>query len=138
MQVRTMARVATVGLVAAPLALAASGMASASEGGHGGGYCVGPVASQDGGLADLDAAIDPTLNVGSILGGPTSQQVVKADRSNSGILQSGDCGSAFQAADLIGVALDVSPTINLGGLLGGATQQSVSTLDSSNSGIVQS
>lgn len=138
MQVRTMARAATVGLVAAPLALAASGMASASEGSREG-HCVGPVASQQGGLADLDAAVDPTLNVGSILGGSTSQQVFEADRSQSGILQSGACGgSAFQTADLVGVALDVSPTINLGGLLGGATQQSVSSLDSSNSGIVQS
>jgi hypothetical protein len=137
MQVRTVARVATVGLVAAPLAIAAGGMASATESDHG--HCVGPVASQQGGLAGLDAAVDPTLNVGSILGGPTSQQVFEADQSNSGILQSGECGaSAFQAADLVGVALDVSPTINLGGLLGGATQQSVSSVDSSNSGVVQS
>jgi len=94
MQVRTMARrVATVGAVGLPLALAATGMASASEDHSGqGGHCTGGVATQDGGLLGLDAAVNPAVTVGSVLGGPTSQQVLQADRSNSGIVQSGWTG----------------------------------------------
>jgi len=139
MQVRTMARrVATVGAVGLPLALAATGMASASEDHSGlGGHCAGGVATQDGGLLGLDAAVNPAVTVGSVLGGPTSQQVLQADRSNSGIVQSGCGGFASQAGDLIGLDLDVSPAITIGGILSGATQQSVAQVDESNSGIVQ-
>ncbi|GAA2867265.1 hypothetical protein GCM10010472_25770 [Pseudonocardia halophobica] len=158
MQMRTtVRRTATVGALALPFALAASGMAFAGEsGGHGHGHghdCdgAGPVATQDGGLLGLDGGVNPGLNVGGVLGnGPTTQQVVQADQANSGIVQSGGgctnpgaesmvgyAGSAFQSRDLVDAALDVSPGVNVGGIGGGPVSQSISQVDRSNSGILQ-
>ena len=149
MQMRTTARrTATVGALALPFALAASGMAFAGESGmhgHGHGHdCdgAGPVATQDGGLLGLDGDVNPGLNVGGVLGsGPITQQIVQADQSNSGIVQSGggctEPGAAFQSKDLVGAALDVSPGVNVGGIGGGPVSQSISQVDRSNSGILQ-
>jgi hypothetical protein len=150
MQMRTtVRRTATVGALAVPFALAASGMAFAGEaGGHGHGHdgghdCgAGPVATQDGGLLGLDGDVSPGLNVGGVLGnGPTTQQVVQADQANSGIVQSGggctEPGVAFQGKDLVDAALDVSPGVNVGGVGGGPVSQSISQVDRSNSGILQ-
>lgn len=54
------------------------------EGGKGGGGS----ASQKGGLIDVDAAVNPSLNIGGILSsGSVSQSNTTADQSNSGIVQ---------------------------------------------------
>jgi hypothetical protein len=150
MQMRTTARstarrAATVGALTVPLALVASGIAFAGGSGgheHGHGCDGGPVATQDGGLLGLDGDVSPGLNVGGVLGnGPTTQQVVQADRSNSGIVQSGggctNPGVAFQGKDLLDAALDVSPGVNIGGIGGGPVSQSINQVDRSNSGILQ-
>lgn len=53
------------------------------EGGHGGGH-----ASQKGGLIDIDAAVNPSLNIGGILSsGAVSQSTTSVDQGNSGIVQ---------------------------------------------------
>ncbi|MCE0768016.1 hypothetical protein LWC35_34720 [Pseudonocardia kujensis] len=145
MQLRTTTRrTATVGVLAVPLALAASGMAFAGESGGHGHDCdgAGPVAAQDGGLLGLDGDADPGLNVGGVLGnGPTAQQVVQADQANSGIVQAGggctEPGMAFRSKDLVDAALDVSPGVNVGGIGAGPVRQSISQVDRSNSGILQ-
>jgi hypothetical protein len=142
----TVRRTATVGALAVPFALAASGMAFAGEsGGHRHGHDwdgAGAVATQDGGLLGLDGDVNPGLNVGGVLGdGPTAQQVVQADQANSGIVQpGGGCtnpGAAFQSKDLVDAALDVTPGVNIGGIGGGPVSQSISQVDRSTSGILQ-
>lgn len=140
-------RIAAVGAISVPLALAGSGFAFAGDYGDGGGHqhkdkdCGTAVAHQKGGLLGLDAAVDPALNLGGIANsGPVSQDVTTVDASNSGIAQSG-CGDAeaVQIDDLVGLGLDVSPSANIGGILNsGAVEQSTTTVDESNSGIAQS
>lgn len=137
-------RVAAVGAISVPLALAGTGFAFAGDSGHGGGHkdkdCGTAVAHQKGGLLGLDAAVDPALNLGGIANsGPVSQDVTTVDGSNSGIAQSG-CGDAeaVQVDDLVGLGLDVSPSANIGGILSsGAVEQSTTTVDESHSGISQ-
>ena len=56
---------------------------SGGEHGNGGGS-----ASQKGGLVDVDATVNPSLNVGGLLSsGAVSQSNTSADQSNSGVVQ---------------------------------------------------
>ncbi|ALE74967.1 hypothetical protein AD006_01410 [Pseudonocardia sp. EC080610-09] len=62
-----------------------SGILQSGSGKHGQG---GGHASQKGGLIDVDASVNPTLNIGGLLSsGPVSQSSTTVDSSNSGIVQ---------------------------------------------------
>lgn len=46
------------------------------------------IASQKGGLLDVDAEVSPQINIGGLLSsGPVSQDTTSADQSNSGVVQ---------------------------------------------------